>query len=55
MTVIDDLQPFDPQVVHGVIAKPFDNDAVVGLVMEILGLALPLKRSPAKLVRKENS
>lgn len=25
----------DPEVVHGVIAKPFDNDAVVGLVLEI--------------------
>lgn len=25
----------DPTVVHGVITKPFDNDAVVGLVLEI--------------------
>jgi two-component system response regulator MprA len=36
MTVVDDLQMLDPQVVHGVIAKPFENDAVVGLVLEIL-------------------
>lgn len=25
----------DPNVVHGVINKPFDNDSVVGLVLEI--------------------
>lgn len=25
----------DPAVVHGVIPKPFDNDAVVGLILEI--------------------
>lgn len=28
-------EQLDPEVVHGVIAKPFDNDAVVGLVLEI--------------------
>jgi CheY-like chemotaxis protein len=29
----------DPTVVHGVITKPFDNDAVVGLVLEIFQTA----------------
>jgi CheY-like chemotaxis protein len=29
----------DPTVVHGVIAKPFDNNAVVGLVLEIFQAA----------------
>ncbi|HEU4887680.1 MAG TPA: response regulator [Thermoanaerobaculia bacterium] len=29
----------DPSVVHGVILKPFDNDAVVGLVLEIFQAA----------------
>jgi CheY-like chemotaxis protein len=34
--VVDDYAALlDPQVVHGVITKPFDNDAVVALILEI--------------------
>ncbi len=37
MTAASDeiTERLDPTVVHGVINKPFDNDAVVGLVLEI--------------------
>jgi CheY-like chemotaxis protein len=36
----DDItERLDPTVVHGVIAKPFDNNAVVGLVLEIFQAA----------------
>jgi CheY-like chemotaxis protein len=34
--MVDDFsEHLDPQVVHGVITKPFDNDAVVALILEI--------------------
>jgi two-component system OmpR family response regulator len=34
--VVDDYSAvLDPHVVHGVITKPFDNDAVVSLILEI--------------------
>jgi CheY-like chemotaxis protein len=41
MTAASDeiTERLDPAVVHGVIAKPFDNDAVVGLVLEIFHAA----------------
>ena len=41
MTAASDeiTERLDPSVVHGVIAKPFDNDAVVGLVLEIFQTA----------------
>jgi CheY-like chemotaxis protein len=35
----DVTERLDPAVVHGVIAKPFDNAAVVGLVLEIFQAA----------------
>jgi CheY-like chemotaxis protein len=40
MTALDDaVERLDPHVVHGVIAKPFDNDAVVALILEIFEAA----------------
>jgi CheY-like chemotaxis protein len=41
MTAASDAitERLDPNVVHGVIGKPFDNDAVVGLVLEIFQTA----------------
>ena len=38
--VVDDYAAvLDPYVVHGVITKPFDNDAVVALILEIFEAA----------------
>ena len=41
MTAASDeiTERLDPSVVHGVIVKPFDNDAVVDLVLEIFEAA----------------
>ncbi|MFL6248909.1 MAG: response regulator [Thermoanaerobaculia bacterium] len=41
MTAASDeiTERLDPTVVHGVISKPFDNDSVVGLVLEIFQTA----------------
>jgi len=47
MTVVDDLRRLDPHVVHGVITKPFENDTVVGLVLEIVRAAERRGETPA--------
>jgi CheY-like chemotaxis protein len=40
MTATDDFEGrLDPSVVHGVITKPFDNDTVVALILEIFEAA----------------
>ena len=42
MTASDEFSGrLDPQVVHGVIPKPFDNDSVVALILEIFAARAP--------------